>query len=138
MDDRNPLSLLRTVREELQTIQQQVDYLVAVLESQARDGLYGTTAPGEVKKPSDLEVINRALLQMAGKQSQEEILEVLLSRAAECAERAILFDAGDSTRRKFYELEGVNAENAATWFIETEGDIIAVIYMRADNYSNCV
>jgi len=93
MDERNPLSLLKTVREELQTIQQQVDYLVAILESQAKSGLEGITGPGKVGRPLDLDVINRALQQMASKGSQEEILEVLLARAAECAERAILFDA---------------------------------------------
>jgi hypothetical protein len=99
MDEKNPLSLLKTVREELQTVQQQVDYLVAVLESQTRDGLDGITGPARDKKPLNLDVINRALQQMASKESQEEILEVLLSRTAECAERVILFDAENGKLR---------------------------------------
>jgi hypothetical protein len=92
MDERNPLSLLKSVREELETVQRQVDYLIAVLDSEARSGL--VEIPGSVKtgRPVDLNLINHAIEQMAGKQSQEEILEVLLARAGECADRIILFE----------------------------------------------
>jgi len=95
VDDKNPLTLLKSVREELQTVQRQVDYLVAVLDSQAKAGLDGIAGRVEEDKPLNLDLINHALQQMAGKQSQEEILEVLLSSASKCADRAILFDVED-------------------------------------------
>lgn len=92
MDDRNPLSLLKSVREELQTVQRQVDYLMAVLESQAQAGVEEVTEQPEKGKPLNLDFVNQALQKMAGKQSQEEILEGLLSCAGQCADRVILFD----------------------------------------------
>ncbi len=93
MDDSNPLFLLKSVRGELQTIQRQVDYLIAVLDSQAKEGLDEIAILEETSRPSDLAWINSALHQMAGKHSQEEILEVLLAIAAERADRVILFEA---------------------------------------------
>ena len=90
MEDRDPLSLLKSVREDLQTVQRKVDYLVAGLDSSV--GSESIPKPSGVGEPLNLPLVNHALQQMVGQQSQEEILSVLLANAGQCAGRVILFD----------------------------------------------
>ena len=92
MDERTPISLLRSVREELLAVQRKVDYLVALLDSQANETLEGISSLTPSKGSLDLNLINQTLLSMTGKESQEEILDILLESASKCADRVVLFD----------------------------------------------
>jgi hypothetical protein len=93
MNDRTPVSLLKSIRDELLAVQRKVDYLVALLDSQAKEIVDGISTPISRRELLDLDLINQALLAMTGKESQEEILDALLGSASKYADRVVLFDA---------------------------------------------
>jgi hypothetical protein len=127
MDERTPLSLLRSVREELLAVQRKVDYLVAVLDSQRTGALDGITGSPIPPRPLDIDLVNQALLEMRGKESQEGILDVLLQSAGKCADRVILFDAENGKLQAWKGL-GIPSEKLSSIVAtETENPLVEAI-----------